>query len=145
MHARAPLTVACVDDNPAIGEALQQRVALEPSLQWKGVIYAPTAAEIEQQLRALAPDVVLLDIDMPGIDPFTMLERMSRSAPAIRMVVFSGHLNRGYVERALDCGAWGYLSKNDDVQAVLQGVHSVGRGEIALSMEAETVLSAQRA
>jgi two-component system response regulator DesR len=103
-------------------------------------VFESSAKAIESKLRALKPDVALLDIDMPGIDAFALAESMAAAAPEIRAVMFSGHLNRAYIERALDCGAWGYLSKNDDVDSIIAGVRKVADGQIALSAEVEMVL-----
>lgn len=138
------LRIACVDDNATIGEAFAVRAALEPTLEWAGVVFESTAKAIEAKLCKLKPDVALLDIDMPGIDAFALAESMAAAAPEIRAVMFSGHLNRKYIERALDCGAWGYLSKNDDVDSIIAGVRKVADGQIALSAEAELVLRRDR-
>lgn len=132
------LRLLCVDDNDLVAEALRRRVEQEPALVWVGLVNDGNQAC--RRVCEATPDVVLMDIDMPGVDTFALIREISRECPDARVVMFSGHVNREYVERALDCGAWGYLSKNEDVARLLEGVCQAGRGEIALSKEVEAVL-----
>lgn len=90
-------------------------------------------------VNPLMPDVVLMDIDMPGVDTFSMVERLAADVPTVRTLMFSGHVNRAFIDRAFDCGAWGYLSKNNDVARVIEGIRQAARGEIALSKEVQAV------
>ena len=136
------LRVLCVDDNEMVSQALRRRLADEPGLEWAGVVR--DGGEAFERVRQVRPDVVLMDIDMPGVDTFAIVARLSAEVPDSRVVMFSGHINPGYIDRALDCGAWGYLSKNDDVSALMDGIRLVGRGEIAMSHDVETVLNNQR-
>lgn len=139
METREPshIGVLCVDDNPLIGESLERRVAAEPSLRWLGMVCDGTRAE--GVVRRLRPDVVLMDIDMPDVDTFGLVERISQELPWVRVVMLSGHVDVGYINRALDCGAWGYLSKNEDVGLLIRCIQRAAAGEIVLSPEVEEV------
>ena len=132
-----PLRVFCVDDSALVADSVRRRLESEPTLAWTGCT-ADGGAVIER-VRELKPDVVLMDIDMPGVDTFGLVERLSIEAPDTRVVMLSGHAHRSFIERALDCGAWGYLSKNDDAATLMEGIRRVGRGEIALSEEVRTI------
>jgi DNA-binding NarL/FixJ family response regulator len=57
------------------------------------------------------------------------------------VVMFSGHVNGAYLDRAMDCGAWGYLCKDEEPAALLDGIRQVARGELAFGKE---VLAVQR-
>ncbi len=133
----SPWRVLCVDDNELVASALQRRMQKEPLLRWSGVVSDGSA--VLQTVRDVSPDIVLMDIDMPGVDSFTLVERLAAESPDVRVLMFSGHVTSEYIDRALNCGAWGYLSKNEDVAELLQGVLKAARGEIALSREATAV------
>lgn len=133
----APLRVLCVDDNDMLSDALARRLAAEPSIAWSGVVR--DGRDAYDRVMETRPDIVLMDIDMPGVDSFSIVARLAQEAPGVRVVMFSGHIDPGYIDRALDCGAWGYLSKNDDVPALLESLRLVARGELAMSGEVERV------
>lgn len=138
MNSRpGPLSVLCVDDNELVAGALGQRFKHEPTLRWAG--WESDGSRVRGAVERLRPDVVLMDIDMPGMDAFALAAQISGEFPGVRVVMFSGHVQAGYIERALDSGAWGYLSKNEDTATLIESIRRVGAGEIVLSREAEAV------
>lgn len=144
MEPRPPvLRILCVDDNRLVGEALQRRMEVEPAMQWLGLVTDGRA--VESAARELRPDIVLMDVDMPDVDTFDIVERMSLQSPGIRVLMFSGHVDVGYIDRALDSGAWGYLSKNEDVGTLIECIRRAADGDVVLSAEAEAVHRRSRA
>ncbi len=137
-----PLRVLCVDDNEDLAEAMRRRIAVEPSLAWAGIV--GQGSEVLARVAELKPDIVLLDIDMPETDSFDLVQRLSGAAPRCRVLMFSGYVSLEYIDRALDCGAWGYLSKNDDVDRLIEDIRRAGRGEVAFSREVLAVQHATR-
>ncbi|MGH7241851.1 MAG: response regulator [Phycisphaerales bacterium] len=137
MNIAAPLRILCVDDNLMVAEALGRRIAREPDMIWCGVI--TETDPIYNCLIELQPNIVLMDIDMPMTDTFAIVARLAEFAPHVRVLMFSGHVIPAYIDRAFDCGAWGYLSKNDDVAKLLDAIRRAARGEIAVSEEVEIV------
>ncbi|HZW09407.1 MAG TPA: response regulator transcription factor, partial [Phycisphaerales bacterium] len=132
-----PVTLLCVDDNVLLGKALGRCINAEPSLKWLGAVSdGNEAIETAQRLR---PDVILMDIDMPGFDTFRMVEELAEKLPDTRVVMLSGHVDREYLKRALDAGAWGYLSKAEETDVLIDGVHRAARGEIALGKEIDAL------
>ena len=131
------IRVAIVEDDEGIRASLVNM--LSRSADCRPVCTCADAETALVDLPAHKPDVVLMDIDMPGVDTFGLVERLSIEAPDTRVVMLSGHAHRSFIERALDCGAWGYLSKNDDAATLMEGIRRVGRGEIALSEEVRTI------
>lgn len=128
-----PISVLCVDDNGHVADALRLKFGAAGGFQWRG--WLPDADQLVSTALRDAPSVVLLDIDMPGSDPFDALSDLAARCPKCRVIIFSGHVRRELIDRALDAGAWGYVSKNDGEDALLSAVRLVAAGELALSPE----------
>jgi two-component system NarL family response regulator len=133
-----PVSVLCVDDNPEIGGAIRLKLRSAGGFEWKGQLFS--ADSLEDQVAQLGPDVVLLDIDMPGADPFAAIAHLTKSHPQVRVVVLSGHVRRELIDQAFAAGAWGYLSKNESADTIIDGVRRVAGGEFVMSSEVETLL-----
>lgn len=118
--------VMCVDDHAVLVEGLKAQFSLDPSLKFVGHLLS--ADELLARCTALRPNVVLLDIEMPGADVFEMADRLHRALPEIRFIFLSAHVRDGFLAAAYKCGASGYFSKGDDVEAIADAVREVGRG-----------------
>ena len=129
--------VLCVEDNPQVAEALRIKFNAESGYLWRG--WLPNADRLVETTKRLCPSIVLLDLDMPGRNPFEALAELSRLCPDSRVVILSGHVRRDFIERALESGAWGYVSKNDNEDEILRAIERVVRGEIAFSPEAAQI------
>jgi len=131
------ISVLCVDDNEHVAEALRLKLGRTARFQWKG--WLPCADTLLETAQREKPGMVLLDLDMPGTDPFEAAERMLRALPEVRVVIFSGHVRGDLVERALRVGAWGYVSKNDGEDELLRVLGAVWDGSVEFSPEALAV------
>ena len=129
-----PIRVMCVDDNELVAEAVQRRITYEPRFEWAG--WASHTNDLLPLVQKEKPDVLLFDIDMPGRDPFTVVAELAQAAPEIRTLMFSGYVQGDYIDRAIEAGAWGYVSKNASITEVLSSVEQVASGEFALTQEA---------
>lgn len=127
------ISVLCVDDNEDVAHALRIKLRIVGGFDWRG--WLPDADDLVSVAREKCPDIVLLDIDMPGANPFERLADLSAVCPDIRVIMFSGHVRRELVDRAVESGAWGYVSKNDGEDALVEAICSVTVGEFALSPE----------
>ncbi len=125
--------VLCVDDNEHVAEALRVKLRIIGGFEWKG--WLADADELVEAVEELCPDVVLLDIDMPGADPFVQLGSVSELCPDTRVLMFSGHVRRELVDKAIEGGAWGYVSKNDGEDALVAAICAVAAGQFILSPE----------
>jgi DNA-binding NarL/FixJ family response regulator len=134
----APFRVLCVDDNEMVADALRRRISQEPRLAWDGVVTDGEAAYAT--IAQCRPNVVLMDVDIPGVDTFSIVARVAADLPDARVLMLSGHVQPADIDRAIDSGAWGYISKNDDVSELIEGIVRVGNGEIAFSGEVEAVM-----
>lgn len=133
MHTGQAMTVLCVDDNPHVAEALRVKLARSLDILWQG--WLSSADELVHTAERLNPTIVLLDVDMPGKDPFVAVSELADRCPTAKVVIFSGHVRRELIDRALESGAWGYVSKNDDEGDLLKVIRAVADGEVAFSPE----------
>ena len=122
--------IVCVDDNPLVIDALARRIDLERDLEWLGAL--DERDDIMGRLADLIPDVVLLDIDIPGIDGFEIVRRIRRELPSVRVVMFTGQARTGYFEQALESGAWGFVLKSASTQVILGALRRVAHGEVVI-------------
>lgn len=132
--------VLCVDDNPHVAEALRSRLSRQQDLTWVGCL--PDADGLAEMLERESPDVVLLDLDMPGRDPLEVLSELSSEAMTARVIVFSGHVRKDLINRAINAGAWGYISKGEGEEVLLESMRRVLHGEFVLSSEVRSILDA---
>lgn len=134
MKETALIKIVCVDDNPAVTSALESLLSVEKGFAWKGAL--ANADELIQYCVNDQPDLVLLDMDMPGRNPLDAMVELVAACPGTRGLMFSGHVGRELIERSLNAGAWGYVSKNDGQDELLRALRKVAGGELGLSPEA---------
>jgi DNA-binding NarL/FixJ family response regulator len=104
--------------------------------------YVDHAEHAEEIISRLCPNVVLLDLDMPGIDALAMVARLAASRPTIYIAIVSGHANPEVVRRCLDAGACGYLSKDEGPADIAAAAHQIALGKRVLSLQAKEALDA---
>jgi DNA-binding NarL/FixJ family response regulator len=131
-----PVRVLFVDDNQLMAGSLERRLAFEKQVMYVGWVADPTdAARVAQEADA---DIVMLDVDMPG-DSFELARELSTMLPNVKVVMFSGYTKADYVDRAVDVGAWGYISKSETMETIISAIRRVASGEFVLSPEAESM------
>jgi DNA-binding NarL/FixJ family response regulator len=125
---KAPsVRVLCVDDHKVLVEGLKAQFAIDNTVECVG--YLPSAANLLEEVSRLTPDVVLLDIDMPGPDVFEMADRLHHMHPDARFIFLSAHVRDGYLSAAYECGASGYFAKGDELDEIVAGVKEVARSD----------------
>src|SRR5688572_1872024 len=85
MQTRTPIRVFCVDDHAFLIDGLQSRLAIARDMEFVGRL--STAEDLIAECKRTRPDVVLLDIEMPGPDPFEALEDLRRQCPEVRTIM----------------------------------------------------------
>ncbi len=133
-----PISVLCVDDNEWVAEAIERRLRRTPGFVWAG--WLPSADDLPAAACERMPDIVLLDIDMPGRDAFDALRTIAERCPEVRVVMLSGHVRLDLVNRAFEAGAWGYLAKTQEMDAMLDALRRVAAGEVVMSPEVQAVM-----
>src|SRR4051812_29474070 len=138
--SQEPVGVLCVDDNEMMAEALKRWLSRDAGLRWIG--WRPSAEGLEQAVAELAPQVIIMDVDMPGPSPFETIESLAKSSPNTLVLMLSGFLRKEYVLRAIESGAMGYLSKERSPQEIADAIRRVARGEMVLCTGAAALAAA---
>ncbi len=89
---------------------------------------AETAEDALIQLPELAPDLVLVDLSLPGMSGLQLIKRLQLEQPALRCLVVTGHVDPLYQQAAIGAGAKGYVTK-DDPDEVLEAIRAVLEAE----------------
>jgi DNA-binding NarL/FixJ family response regulator len=126
-------TVIVADDHPLFRTALRE--ALKPVLPGARVLEADTFAALQTAVQSGTPDLILLDLNMPGVRGFSSLLFMRSEHPEVPVVVVSGYEEPGLVRRVLDFGAKGFISKTASLETMSLAMRAALRGEIWASPE----------
>jgi len=132
------ITVLLVDDHPVVRTGLGGMLDGEPDIAVIGS--AGSGAEAVTAVRALAPDVVLMDLRMPGMDGVAATASILATAPATRVVVLTTYENDRDILRAVEAGAAGYLLKDTSRADLVAAVRLAARGETVLAPAVATRL-----
>ncbi|MHC4107529.1 MAG: response regulator [Planctomycetota bacterium] len=137
------IRVLCVDDHSFLVEGLAARFELERDLEQVGSL--PNAEHLVEEAKRLRPDIVLLDIEMPGPDPFEAADDLRRQCPDVRTVFLSAYVRDHYITSAVKAGAWGYFSKSESADDLVKGIRKIADGEFAFSRKVQERCQADEA
>lgn len=132
-------TVLLIDDHPLLRRGIGQLLALEPGLKVVGE--ADSGADGLRMARKLDPDIIVLDLNMPGTDGFAVLDAFKAADVDARVVVFTVSDVEADVVRALRAGADGYLLKDMSPMDMLAAIRKVAAGGIAISARLTDLLA----
>jgi two-component system, NarL family, invasion response regulator UvrY len=136
------MKILLVDDHVIVRSGLRNLLMSVSDAQ---ISEAATGRDALLRLRQDRPDLVLLDLNLPGIGGLELLRRMLLEDKAVRILVLSMHAEPLYAARAMKLGARGYLSKNASAEELLTAVRRVTEGsryiesEIAQELAVQTV------
>jgi two-component system invasion response regulator UvrY len=128
-----PIKLMLVDDHAIVRSGFRRLLEQEPQLQ--------IVAEADSGERAYAlfvkemPDVVVMDLSMPGMSGFETIRRIVAREPAARILVFSMHEDPMRAERAIQLGARGYVTKSSAPEVLAKAVVEVAAGKLFLSAD----------
>jgi DNA-binding NarL/FixJ family response regulator len=135
--------VLLADDHGVIRDGLGRLIGALDGVELAGV--AADGEEAVEQARALAPDVVLMDLEMPRLDGIEATRRILAERPQTAVLVLTSFSDRPRILGALEAGACGYLLKDVSSDEVADGIRAAARGESPLDPRAaRTVLAARR-
>ncbi len=132
------IRVLVVDDHQVVREGLRRMLELEKGIQVVGE--ARGGEEAITQAVSLSPDVIVMDLKMPGMDGITATREIKRKMPDVGILVLTLYAE-DFVKQAIEAGASGYLLKDSDCEQITQAIHQVCDGlcPIAPSLTRELV------
>jgi two-component system nitrate/nitrite response regulator NarL len=140
MTTEEAATILLIDDHPMLRNGVKQLISMDPRLQ---VIAEASNGEQGVELAELHdPDLILLDLNMPGLNGLATLDRLRQTALSGRVVVFSVSNHEDDVVSALKHGADGYLLKDMEPEELLKALHQAAAGQMVLSEALTPVLAA---
>jgi two-component system invasion response regulator UvrY len=125
------VTVLLVDDHAVVREGYRRLLERHGDIVVIGE--AGDATEAHALFCKLAPQIVIMDITLPGISGIEAMRRMLAHKPDTRTLIFSMHEDAIFARRALEAGAFGYLTKASAPGVLVEAVHTVARGKKYLS------------
>ena len=124
-------TILIVDDHPVFRQGLRRILEKEKDLKVVGE--AGDGLEAIERFRYLAPDIVVMDINMPNIDGIEATRRILSEFPEARVVALSVHSSKQFVNDMIQAGVAGYILKECIPDEMVQGIRAVLAGEVFLS------------
>src|SRR5215469_8451478 len=139
MRSPGGIRILLVDDHVVVRAGYRRFLEQEPDCHV--IAEASSGEEAYLMLQSLEPDIVILDLSMPGQGGLSVLRRMKLRWPLLPVLVFSMHDNLPFVVQALRAGATGYITKSSEPESMVEAVRSVVAGiqtlsaDVALRME----------
>ena len=125
------LSVLLAEDHPVVREGLRAMLEAEGDFQVVG--QTGNSSEVGGMVAELHPDVLVLDLIMPGIGGLNALRELARRRLSTRVVVLSMYANEAYVLEALQSGAGAYVLKQSEAGELVRGIREVSKGRRYLS------------
>ncbi|MGO8678541.1 MAG: response regulator [Limisphaerales bacterium] len=130
---KRPIQLLVVDDHPVVRKGIISCLARSPNLQVVGEAGDGEAAL--GKARELAPDIVLMDVELPRMDGLAVTEVLRRERPGVKVLILSMHSDAQCVMRILKAGARGYVLKGASPEELVQAIERVEAGETVFSPE----------
>ncbi len=133
------ISILLVDDHPIVRQGYRR--VLESQRDFQVVAEAEDAASAYNAFKALSPDVVVMDISMPGASGLEAIRNIRARGGRARILVFSMHSEASLVKAAFNAGAGGYVTKSSEPAVLIRAIRSVAHGERAMSDDIAQVLA----
>lgn len=130
MSVNKAIRVFIADDHIVVREGLRALIGTEPDIEIVGE--AADGREAVAGIRALQPDVILLDLVMPHKNGLDVIVEVTQDNPRARILVLTGFSDDDKVFPAIKAGALGYLLKDSSPQELIQAIHDIYHGESSL-------------
>jgi two-component system invasion response regulator UvrY len=139
---QAPVRVMLVDDHAVVRMGF--RLLLEGAADLKVAAEANSGEEAVRSFAEVKPDVVVMDISMPGIGGLEAIDRILAREPQARILVLSAHEDIMHARRVLKAGAAGYLTKRSAAEALIDAIRQVAQGKTYLEPSIAQQLALQQ-
>ena len=136
------IRVMVVDDHVVVREGYRRLLEKKPDIEV--VAEAEDAASAYTGYRSSKPDVVIMDISMPGRGGIDAIRQIRQLDPEARILVFSMHATASYAVQAIRAGARGYITKSSASELLVGAVRDVSRNKLTLCPEIAEVLAMSR-
>lgn len=130
--------VLVIEDHPIVRDGCRRICSRRPDI---AAVDASTAEEGLAANRGFKPDIIILDIGLGETNGFDIVPQLLADNPGARIIVFSMYEAARFVTRALDLGARGYITKNDDPNTILAAIDKVRSGAIYLGQSVAQALA----
>jgi DNA-binding NarL/FixJ family response regulator len=124
------LKILLADDHPVVREGLKTLILSQPDMQVVGE--ASDGMEACKQASQLQPDLVIMDISMPGLTGTQATERLSHECPKVKVLALTIHEDKGYIRQLLAAGAAGYVLKRVASEELVHAIRVVAAGKTYL-------------
>ena len=137
---KSKIRILLADDHPLVREGLRSCLIQQKNFEVVGE--AADGEETIQLVKAQAPDIVLLDINMPGMNGLEAARILMKTAPKSKIIILTMHDNKEYVHRMVSTGVQGYVLKDCSPSELIAAIESVYKGEAHFSKQvSQTVLN----
>jgi DNA-binding NarL/FixJ family response regulator len=120
-------TCLAVDDHPTVRQGLGLMFGDAPDLELIGSV--ESGEEVLEAIRRLSPEVVIMDVRLPGMDGISALKRIAQAAPGVQAVIFSAYGDKRLLSDAIAAGARGYVLKGSPPEDLLRAIRTVAAGK----------------
>ncbi len=131
-------TILLADDHALLRDALRDRLRSEPDFEVVGV--TSDGEQAISEAARLHPDVILMDIDMPGTICFEAAKTIKSISPNTRVIYVSAFFNDRYIESALAANASGYITKDEPPEVVIEAIRQAAKGFAYFSTKVQSRL-----
>jgi DNA-binding NarL/FixJ family response regulator len=135
------LRIILVDDHAVVRTGY--KLLLENESDIEVVAELESGEQANQQARELNPDVIVMDLSMPGMGGLEAIRRIKAKNPEIKILVFTMHDNVSFVEHAMEAGASGYITKNNAPNILIHAVHQIAEGKTYIEPALESEMNVQ--
>lgn len=131
MNDSKPIRVLIADDHPVVRAGIVSMLNKEPDIR----VIAETGdgEQVERLTVETAPDVLVLDVNMPGLDPMATTRRLKEQNPTLQILILTAYDDEAYVTGLLSAGATGYVLKDEALDSLVTAIRTIAKGESWLS------------
>lgn len=122
-----PVRVLVVEDHPVVRSGILHAISQVDGIEVVG--QAQNGLEVAHLVEEYSPDVLLLDMELPGMSGLDVASQTHAQHPEVKILALSGHDDRNYVQGILDEGACGYLTKDGSGDLLVHAILGVSQGE----------------
>ena len=133
------INVALVDDHKIILDGISSILSDEENINIIGV--CNNALELINMLYKKKADIILADINMPGMTGIEMTEKIRKTFPEVKVIALSMHNEPSLISKMIKAGAKGYVLKSSDGEELIKAINDVATGETFLSSDVKDIIS----